>query len=202
MIRSPPQYGYWRYILHARPLFKKESEFVATAERLLGATDGKRVRTLLKEVHCRPGAETVETSLFGTLDIPQLLFSTETGTHRNKILNEKLWDSYILERVREAGDSFRSLVDLVAPHIVGLDMVKRAVALHYQTAYTLLVGDPERVRPDILRSISELAPITSYGLGSGTTGVGLVVTMKGDEIKPGLLTSWLTEASASSTCST
>ncbi|MEK7678878.1 MAG: ATP-binding protein, partial [Deltaproteobacteria bacterium] len=132
----------------------------------------------------------MDTSLFGTLDIPQLSFSTDVARIETKFLNEKLWDSYILERVREAGDSFFDrLVDLVAPHIVGLDMVKRAVALQLLSdrLHVLLVGDPGTGKTDILRSISELAPITSYGLGSGTTGVGLVVTMKGDEIKPGLL---------------
>ena len=40
---------------------------------------------------------------------------------------------------------------------------------------------------EILRAVNELAPISSYGLGSGTTGAGLTITKEGKDIHKGLL---------------
>jgi DNA replicative helicase MCM subunit Mcm2 (Cdc46/Mcm family) len=53
--------------------------------------------------------------------------------------------------------------------------------------HILLLGDPATGKTDILRSISELAPISSYGLGSGASKAGLTMVMFGKEIVKGLL---------------
>ena len=79
---------------------------------------------------------------------------------------------------------------LIAPHIIGHEMIKRAVSLQLfasEHIHILLLGDPAIGKTDIIRSASEFHPISSYGLGSGMSGVGLAVTMIGDMIEPGLL---------------
>ena len=82
------------------------------------------------------------------------------------------------------------LPKLIAPHIIGHDVIKRAVALQLFAAepiHILLLGDPAIGKTDIIRSASELHPISSYGLGSGMSGVGLAVTVVGEVVEPGLL---------------
>ncbi|MBI5880774.1 ATP-binding protein [archaeon] len=79
---------------------------------------------------------------------------------------------------------------IIAPNIVGFETVKKAVALQLfspERIHILLLGDPGTGKTQILSAATELAPISSMGLGSGTSGVGLAVTMKGNEVMKGLL---------------
>ncbi|PIN79724.1 hypothetical protein COV16_02680 [Candidatus Woesearchaeota archaeon CG10_big_fil_rev_8_21_14_0_10_34_8] len=79
---------------------------------------------------------------------------------------------------------------LIASHIIGHDVIKRAVALQLFASdpiHILLLGDPAIGKTDILRGAADMHPISTYGLGSGMSGVGLAVTMIGDVVEPGLL---------------
>ncbi len=79
---------------------------------------------------------------------------------------------------------------IIAPDIVGFDMVKKAVALQLfspEKIHILLLGDPGTGKTRILSSVTELALVSAMGLGSGTSGVGLSVTVKGKDVKKGLL---------------
>lgn len=70
------------------------------------------------------------------------------------------------------------IAKLIAPNIIGYDLVKKAVAAQLfskESIHILLLGDPGTGKTDILRSTTELSPISSFGLGSGTTGAGLTV---------------------------
>jgi len=53
--------------------------------------------------------------------------------------------------------------------------------------HILLLGDPGTGKTDILRSVSKLHPVTSFGLGSGASKAGLSAAVKGNEIIRGLL---------------
>ncbi|MEM4261077.1 MAG: ATP-binding protein [Candidatus Woesearchaeota archaeon] len=78
----------------------------------------------------------------------------------------------------------------IAPNIIGMDIVKQAVTLQLfskEKIHILLLGDPATGKTDILRSVQNLAPVSSFGLGSGTTGVGLSISVVGKEISKGLL---------------
>jgi replicative DNA helicase Mcm len=80
--------------------------------------------------------------------------------------------------------------NIIAPNIVGFEIVKKAVALQLfspEHIHILLLGDPGTGKTQILSAATELAPISSMGLGSGTSGVGLAVTVKGNEVVKGLL---------------
>jgi replicative DNA helicase Mcm len=84
--------------------------------------------------------------------------------------------------------------DVIPKHIgaglYGFDMVKAAVALQLfatEPIHILLLGDPGTGKTEILHSAVALHPISSFGLGSGTSGVGLSVTVKGNEVLKGLL---------------
>ncbi len=72
----------------------------------------------------------------------------------------------------------------------GLNNVKNAITLQMfakERVHVLLLGDPGTGKTEFLQSVEKIYPITSFGLGSGTSGAGLAVTIKGKTVKPGLL---------------
>lgn len=78
----------------------------------------------------------------------------------------------------------------ISPNIYNLNEIKQAVMLMIaskEPIHILLLGDPGTGKTEILRSAVDLSKIGQYGLGSGTSGVGLSVTYKGDEMIKGLL---------------
>ena len=88
---------------------------------------------------------------------------------------------------KEAEDKIKALI---ASNIVGLEDAKYAALLQLfasEPIHILLLGDPGTGKTDILRSVNELAPISQFGLGSGTTGVGLTAAKEGGQIHKGLL---------------
>lgn len=89
-----------------------------------------------------------------------------------------------------APDAFETVTRLVAPNIVGLDDAKEAVAAQLfasDPVHVLLIGDPGTGKTDLLRGADRISPISSFGLGSGVSGVGLSAAAKGDELLLGLL---------------
>ncbi|MBN2053105.1 hypothetical protein JW756_06380 [Candidatus Woesearchaeota archaeon] len=89
-----------------------------------------------------------------------------------------------------ASHAEEKIMSLIAPNIVGLDEVKKAGLIQLfakDKVHILLLGDPATGKTDILRSIAELAPISSFGLGSGSTKAGLTVAVIGKDVAKGLL---------------
>ena len=90
-----------------------------------------------------------------------------------------------------AASAKETILPLIAPNLLGMEEAKEAALLQLfstERAHILLLGDPGTGKTDLLRSAAQLAPISSFGLGSGTSGVGLSVTIEGNAIKKGLLT--------------
>lgn len=86
--------------------------------------------------------------------------------------------------------AFNKIMNLISPELIGLDAIKKASCLQLfskERFHILLLGDPGVGKTKLLSSIISLSPISSHGLGSGTSSVGLAVTVKGHEILPGLL---------------
>ncbi|MDP7141496.1 MAG: ATP-binding protein [Candidatus Woesearchaeota archaeon] len=80
----------------------------------------------------------------------------------------------------------------IAPNISGMETIKKAAALQLfakeqEQLHMLLLGDPGTGKTQILHSASDLSPISSFSLGSGTSGVGLSITIKGKEASKGIL---------------
>jgi len=108
-------------------------------------------------------------------------------------LNERIKEKTMAEMHRRfASKALETIPKFIGMNIVGLGEVKLAAAVQLfarcdEPVHVLLLGDPGTGKTDILRSSSGLHPISSFGLGSGTSGVGLTVTVKGSEVHKGLL---------------
>jgi len=106
------------------------------------------------------------------------------------------WNNIIRDQVKEvffhefSKVAEKQIVKLIAPHIIGLDEVKEAALIQlfaHDKVHILLLGDPGTGKTEILSAIADMAPISSFGLGSGTSGAGLTLAFKGDEMIKGLL---------------
>ena len=100
-----------------------------------------------------------------------------------KLAEEELFQAF-------APNAKAILPGLIAPHIVGLDAAKKVAAYQLfspERFHVLLLGDPGTGKTEILRGASQYAPISSFGLGSGTSAAGLAAAKKGKEIVKGLL---------------
>ncbi len=106
-------------------------------------------------------------------------------------MNDKINSGIWLQKFHLfAGKVWEVLPKLIAPEIVGMDDTKKAATLQLfstERIHILLLGDPGTGKTDILRSAHDFASVSSFGLGSGTSGVGLSVTVVGKEVHPGLL---------------
>jgi len=114
---------------------------------------------------------------------------SEYAIKLNKIVKGKVLENTFKNFSKDAKNI---IPKFIAMNIVGLEEVKKAAGVQLFSNFTepvhiLLLGDPGTGKTDILRSASNLHPISSFGLGSGTSGVGLTVTVKGNEVSKGLL---------------
>ncbi|MBN1502619.1 ATP-binding protein [Candidatus Woesearchaeota archaeon] len=141
--------------------------------------------------------------IFRKLGVSRKLF--EDKIYPNLILKRKDEASHefvmevneiILKKVKKqafedfAAIAYSRIAKLIAPNIYGLEYVKRAVLMQLfsrETVHILLLGDPGTGKTDILKSVEKLFPVSSFGLGSGTSKAGLGVMVKGDTIVEGLL---------------
>ncbi|MFW6220802.1 MAG: AAA family ATPase, partial [Nanoarchaeota archaeon] len=133
---------------------------------------------------------------------PQLLkenlfFTFVSNTTEEKIIKYVDKINYvILEKIKlNYFKKFSKLAHNLIPKYIGMNLygfetIKKAVALQLfaiEPVHILLLGDPGTGKTEILRSASSLHPISSFGLGSGTSGAGLSITVKGKEVNKGLL---------------
>lgn len=124
---------------------------------------------------------------------PQV-FKSENDPHLTKVLtpwNEKIRKKSLEKAYQEfSHDAHEHIYSLIAPQIIGFEEVKKAATWQLfctHQLHILLLGDPATGKTEILRSAAKLAPISSFGLGSGVSGVGLCAAKKGKEVVKGLL---------------
>ena len=106
--------------------------------------------------------------------------------------NKKIKNEVLVELFKEFSTvAFSKIISLISPDIIGMDHLKKAVCLQLfsrERFHILLLGDPGVGKTKVLSSVALLSPVSQHGLGSGTSSVGLAVTIKGKEVFPGLLT--------------
>ncbi len=178
-------------LMRARPLVGKEKILVNQIEELLPHKDAKDVAKYKKQFKISFSESKLGTTIAMNPSFPQIVakdkeleqFAAETNQKIREAVEQKLFHEFS----KEAGEMLPSLI---APNIIGMDDIKQAAVLQLfatEPVHMLLLGDPGTGKTDILRSASQLAPVSAFGLGSGTSGAGLVVSVKGKEIIKGLL---------------
>jgi replicative DNA helicase Mcm len=181
----------------ALPLSTQKRAFLATLKTYLEPRDVSEVRSLLKQKLADIVIESPKLSAAIGESVSYPLIKPLSKDVKILAYLEKLNDR-VLNQAYETGlqrfskHAADSCYQFIAPNIVGMEIVKKAIALQLFATYTepvhvLLLGDPGTGKTDMLRSAADLHPIASFGLGSGTTGVGLTVTVKGDDVQKGLL---------------
>lgn len=177
------------------PLSKRKKQDLKILKNFLDPKDHKLVKKLMKLGEVGIAYSSLKVSKKLTLD--HAYPTINPGIEDPELLKKaNIWNSSIEQAVREktyksfADQAEEKLKKFIAPHIIGMDDVREAVLLQLfceEKTHILLLGDPSTGKTDFLRAASELAPISSFGLGSGTSGVGLTGTFKGQELIKGLL---------------
>lgn len=177
-----------------RKLSPDEEEMLKDLDWCTSEKQKRVIRGLLKERKIAIEKETI--SVGGLVDgivLPKLVpvkkseEVSETISDINSAVDAKTKDILFKQFAKSIHERCSRII---APNIVGFETVKRATALQLfspERIHILLLGDPGTGKTQILSAVTELAPISSMGLGSGTSGVGLAVTVKGNEVLKGLL---------------
>ncbi len=127
------------------------------------------------------------------MDYPQLNLACTDEDIKNFVENI---NSDIVYKVKKRAfrefskNAAENIKKFISPNIIGLDVVKEACILQLfasDRVHILLLGDPQTGKTDIIRAVANLHSISVFGLGSGISGVGLSVIVKGEKILKGLL---------------
>lgn len=173
-----------------RPLSGKEKVSLNTIEEYV--KDPKRlklIKNLLKNNHISIEFKKLELTIAEKINYPVII--SKAGNVDVSAVNEDIRKSAeesifkIFSRT-----AFEKIPKYIASNISGMEDAKKAIALQLfsnQPIHVLLLGDPGTGKTDLLRAASELSPVSSFGLGSGTSGAGLIVTVKGSEIIKGII---------------
>jgi len=183
--------GLGNLLLRARPLIGKEKQLVSQIEEMLPYQDAKDVAKYKKQFKIEFSEAKLGTTIAMNPSFAQIVpkeasmkeFAEETNKKIREAIMQKQFEAF-------AKEAYEMLPTIIAPNIMGMEDVKIAASIQLfatEPVHMLLLGDPGTGKTDILRGMSQLAPISAFGLGSGTSGVGLVATVKGKEILKGLL---------------
>jgi replicative DNA helicase Mcm len=181
-------------IRRMRKLSPEEEDSLGLLDWYIGAKQKRVLKGLLKERKVKVEQESFSMGgLIDNMTLPRLVVlkkEDDVGEFVdavNKAVDAKTRDLLFKEFSKTIHDKCSQII---APNIVGFETVKKATALQLfspEHVHILLLGDPGTGKTQVLSAATELAPISSMGLGSGTSGVGLAVTVKGKEVIKGLL---------------
>lgn len=180
------------------PLDKNKNDNIENIKVFFNEENFKQIKKLIRINRVNISYKTLETDpdFLSFSNYPLLTLNKENEEDKEIIdfiekSNEKIKARVQTETFKRFSlGAQKKIVDLIAPNIRGMEDIKLACAIQLfsnEKAHILLLGDPGTGKTDIIRSASELHPKSSFGLGSGTSGAGLGVTYKGNEMVKGLL---------------
>ncbi len=174
------------------PLVGEKRANFNVIKEILDKQDLKKIKNLLKDksisfAQTQIGTSYVADAPFPTID-PSV--ADKQVTDFTELMNKTISSYFKIRAFHEFAPNAREVIlKKIANNITGLDKVKEAALLQLfsEQLHILLLGDPGVGKSDIIRAVQDVAPISSFGLGSGTSSAGLAVTKKGNEMLPGLL---------------
>lgn len=193
-------------ISRARPFSKKEQMKLTRLKEYLKPDEEKKLLTLIKQGKVEIKLKRFDWSFLtsGKNIFPKVLFVPPEKRFLNpdldveiktrtwvEELDKKIRSKFLEMRFREFVEkAWQFIPQFIAPNIIGMQHIKEAAVLQLfskEPTHILLLGDPGTGKTDILRSTAEMSTISAFGLGSGTSGAGLAVTVQGKKVMPGLL---------------
>lgn len=181
--------GFIDLIRKLRPFDDEEKQGLESVRLFIDAKRFKLIKNLLKEKKISIKKSNIESSLIEDIEFPVVIAKSKKIDTKN--VNEDIKKKVMEKTFKHFSEKAYDIIPkLIAPNISGMEDIKKAVTLQLfssQPIHILLLGDPGTGKTDILRSAFSLSPISSFGLGSGTSGVGLVVSVKGNKIMKGIL---------------
>jgi len=174
-----------------RSLHKREKKALSVLSQYLNKKQLNDVKYLLKLKKVDLFLDLVNPTFFPSYAYPRMVLATEDKEVKRVVEGLKTAYEPKLKKDLYARCTPEQFLQVIAPKLVGFEDIKNAVLLQLfakERFHVLLLGDPGTGKTEILHSVYDASPIASFGLGSGTTGAGLTVTI-GREITPGLLPS-------------
>ena len=171
----------------ALPMRTEKRDALTTAAPYLDKEDLQALKRYLKTDRCFAVTQRFGTSAELFEDTAWPSFKSHRGDREVDAFLGRI-NAAIIQQSSErtflafAPHAIERISGLLAQHIVGMEGAKRAAALLLfakDPLHLLLIGDPGTGKTDILRSVQRLAPVSSFGLGSGISGVGLSAVAKG-----------------------
>lgn len=183
------------FIKEKLPTSNEEKQRLEFIRPHLNNTEFRRIEILLKLEHIDISKFILKTSFIKSKPFPQLKIVLRDKKISAKdarfidAINTRIKDKFRLRLYQKIPKKI-NIEDYIGMNIKGLDIVKKAVALQLfasEPVHILLLGDPGTGKTDILRSVEALHPNGVFGLGSGTSGAGLSISLQGGKPILGLL---------------
>ena len=185
---------FMKFVNFVRPFSKKEKGYMSELDKYLEPKDLKRIKNLLKnkKIGVSFSSLGISEKIGDDVSFPQLNLALEDNELQlfAEKTNKEIEEKAKRKAFRLFSEKAKTIKEFIAPNIFGMELVKEAAALQLfaiDPVHILLLGDPGTGKTDILRSVSNLHPVTSFGLGSGASKAGLSAAVKGNEILKGLL---------------
>ena len=150
-----------------KPLTAEQKSSLHILENVLSTKRISLIKNLLKDGKVSLEMERIDTSMAGSVSYPFIkeeaddVDASAVNADIKAAFQEKLFTQF-------SDEAFEKISKLIAPHITGMEAIKKAVVIQLfaaQPVHILLLGDPGTGKTDILRSGFNLSPISSFGLG-------------------------------------
>lgn len=172
------------------PLSRDETARIERLREILDEQDFKNTQSLIRQRRAKIVSEKIQFRKF-SVDTLKLKSIQDEDKKAVDDINSKLIKHGKAQLWNQISPRFFDTIkSVLAPSIYGFDIVRRAILMQFfspESIHILLMGDPGTGKTVFLQSVSSVFPITSFGLGSGTSGAGLSVTVKGNQVSKGLL---------------
>lgn len=173
----------------ARPLTRRETFELGKVKQYLSGEEYNKVAGLLKQGKLKIRLKRFSWSfLVSAKNILPWMTSDENFVEQ---LNGKIKSAFLQECFEDFKErAWNVIPQYIAPNILGLQDIKQAAALQLfskEQIHSLVIGNLDTRKEEILKSAKELASQASFTYGHGSEEQGLIFTFRNKKILPGIL---------------
>ncbi|MFP4400803.1 MAG: AAA family ATPase [Candidatus Woesearchaeota archaeon] len=186
--------GFIDFIKEKLPFTESEKEKLESINSFVDNAEFKKIEKLFRLDSIDITKYILKTSFVKSKPFPNIKITGNTpvspdDTKFIEYVNKRIKDDFRNRTEKQAASKI-DFMRYIAPNIKGMHFVKKAVALQLfasEPVHILLLGDPGTGKTEILRSVEEIHPVSVFGLGSGTSGVGLSMSFQAGKPILGML---------------